>query len=126
MEIKIKNQFLNSTLIQLDKLMVEKVSIGVKNRLTKAIRVIQPDAKAYGESHVELLKKHEGTENEDKSWSIKTTPIPEDYLTEFKELSELENTYTLDQIDYKKIAEIETEFPYDFTDIKQLFENYED
>ena len=125
MEIKIKNQFLNSTLIQLDKLMIEKVSIGVKNRLTKAIRVIQPDAKAYGESHVELIKKHGGTENEDKSWSIKGE-IPTDYFIEFKELSELENTYTLDQIDYKKIAEIETEFPYDFTEVKGLFENYED
>lgn len=52
-------------------------------------------------------------------------PIPEDYFTEFKELSELENTYTLDQIDYKKIAEIETEFPYDFTEVKELFENYD-
>ena len=124
--MEIKNQFLNSTLIQLDKLMVEKVSIGIKNRLTKVIRVIQPDAKAYGESHIELIKKYGGTENEDKSWSIKTIPIPEDYFTEFKELTEMVNTYTFDKIDYTKIAEIETEFPYDFTEVKELFENYED
>ena len=123
--MEIKNQFLNSTLIQLDKLMVEKVSIGIKNRLTKAIRAIQPDTKAYGESHIELIKKYGGTENEDKSWSIKGE-IPDDFFTEFKELNELVNTYTLDKIDYTKIAEIETEFHYDFTEVKELFENYED
>lgn len=121
METKIKNQNLKVTIEQLDKMLSEKITLGTKNRIQKVINLLTPHYTDYYKSHIELLKKH-GAEEKEGMLDL-PKPYTEEFIKEFTELNEQDNTVIFDPIDFTKIENIESEVFYNIELLKKFFEN---
>ena len=122
METKIKNQNLLPAIEHLNALLNELISIGTKNRVQKIVKVLMPHYDDYHKLHLELLKKYGATEKDGQIFLA--PPLPDDFMKEFTELKEQENSISFDTIDYTRIENIETTYNYDMELLSTFLDNY--
>ena len=111
MEISILNKNIFDSMVELDKLQSEKISIGSKHRIQKILKILSEHYKPFNESHIEILKKYNAVEK-DGRLEVENPSIA--FVEEFRYLSDQENRILIDPIEYSKIEDIETSNIYNF------------
>jgi regulator of sigma D len=127
MEVKVKNGTLPQLIGEFSQMLNEKLSLGTKHRIQKILKKLHAEYEQYNPALIDLLKKYGAIEKKTENgvnYSLTPEQITEEFLSEQKELSEVECILHVDPVDFNFIVNLETQVNYTFDLLQPFFENF--